>query len=424
MRFFGVVTALFGVLYLLDLALLCGAHRTWWRRRWIRWIALVIPFLVAAGIGIWAVSHASRSTTWVGIGAGLTSIVLAQLAALLLALTIAAVLRGSLHSWDVLSRSIEPYRTASDARTVPFPGAGPLPEELAAHTLGDTTPASPDRRRFLHASLAALPLVSASAAATGTLQSTQTPRIPEISLHYPKLPADLEGLRILHLSDLHVGPYIDLLDVEGLVARAAVLEPDLVVVTGDICDHLPDYLATLQRIELLSPRLGTYACLGNHEYFRGLPAVRACFDHSTIPLLVDQGLTIPVGSSLLRVAGADDPRYLADAGAHARLRASVESSLDGAPADAFHVLMSHRSQAFDTARPLGVQLTLSGHTHGFQMGLDGRSLFERWFPENYIWGRYGGGDTQLYTSSGVGHWFPFRLGCPPEAPLLILTSAT
>ena len=221
-----------------------------------------------------------------------------------------------------------------------------------------------------------------------------------------------------------MGPYINLQDVERLVTRAMVLEPDLVVVTGDICDHLPDYLSTLQRIEGLSPRLGTYACLGNHEYFRGLPAVRACFDQSTIPLLVDQGLTIPVGNSRLRVAGADDPRYLADPDAHARLRASVESSLDGAPADAFHVLMSHRSQAFDTAAPLGVQLTLSGHTHGFQMGLGGRSLFERWFPENYIWGHYVLGDTQLYTSAGVGHWLPFRLGCPPEAPLFVLTSVT
>ena len=211
-------------------------------------------------------------------------------------------------------------------------------------------------------------------------------------------------------------------DVEYLVERASALVPDLVVVTGDICDHLPDYLATLQCIEALTPHLGTYACLGNHEHFRGLPAVRASFERSVIPLLVEQGLTIPVGGARLHVAGADDPRYLGDAAAHGRLRASVEASLQGAPSDAFRVLMSHRSQAFDTAAPLGVHLTLSGHTHGLQMGLGGRSLFEHLLPDSYIWGHYGGGATQLYTSAGVGHWFPFRLGCPPEAPLFTLTS--
>jgi uncharacterized protein len=409
MGFFGFVLTFVGALYLLNLALLASAHRTWWKRRWVRRVALIIPVAVATGMGIWATSHENQSTTWVAVGAGLTSVVFTQLTALLLALLVAAVLRGAAHCLHVLRR----IRTTADRA-----------EELAAHMADGTTPSSPNRRRFLHTSLAVLPLVSASAAATGTVQSGQSPRIPEISLRYPELPADLEGLRILHLSDLHVGPYVDLQDVERLVARAAALTPDLIVVTGDICDHMPDYLATLQIIEELTPRLGIYACLGNHEYFRGLPAVHAAFERTTIPLLVNQGLTIPMGNNRLHIAGADDPRYLTSPQAHDRLRASVESSLDGAPADAFHVLMSHRSQAFDTAAPLGVQLTLSGHTHGFQLGIGGRSLFESLRPDAYIWGHYGGGDTQLYTSAGVGHWLPFRLGCPPEAPLFTLTSAT
>ena len=416
MRFFGLVLTLIGTLYLLDLALLVWADRDWWRRRWVRRLALAVPAVIVAGLGIWAASHELQSTTWIAVGAGLTSFVFAQLTALLPALLITAILRGALHVWDVV-------RSSSHAgSTVPFPGARPPPEELAAHTLNDAVPESPGRRRFLRAGLAALPLVSATTAAAGTLRSAQTPSIPLIPLHFPDLPEDLEGLRIFHLSDLHVGPYVSLEDVEYLVERASALVPDLVVVTGDICDHLPDYLATLQCIEALTPHLGTYACLGNHEHFRGLPAVRASFERSVIPLLVEQGLTIPVGGARLHVAGADDPRYLGDAAAHGRLRASVEASLQGAPSDAFRVLMSHRSQAFDTAAPLGVHLTLSGHTHGLQMGLGGRSLFEHLLPDSYIWGHYGGGATQLYTSAGVGHWFPFRLGCPPEAPLFTLTS--
>jgi predicted MPP superfamily phosphohydrolase len=393
MRFFGFVLTVICTLYLLDLALLAGAHRVWWRQRWVKYTALTIPLLVAIGLVIWGTAHEHQSTTWIAVGAGLTSILFAQLGALLLALLIAAILRGVLFVAKGASR----------------------PEQLAADA---------DRRRFLRAGLAAIPLMSATAAAAGTIRSAQAPAIPRIPLMYPDLPPDLEGLRILQLSDMHVGPYVGLDDVERLLQRAAALEPDLVVVTGDICDHLPDYLATLQCLEGLSPRLGTYASLGNHEYFRGVRAVRACFDQSSIPLLVDQGITISVGAAKLHVTGADDPRFLGDDAAHARLRRSVEASLDGAPADAFQLLMSHRSQAFDTAAPLGVQLTLSGHTHGFQLGFGGRSLFESWLPEKYIWGHYGGGATQLYTSAGVGHWFPFRLGCPPEAPLFTLTSAT
>tara|TARA_B100000809_G_C15070076_1_gene505654 strand:+ start:26 stop:1219 length:1194 start_codon:yes stop_codon:yes gene_type:complete len=393
MHFFGFVLTVIGTLYLLDLALLVSAHRVWWRRRWVKYTALTIPLLVAIGLGIWGTAHEHQSKTWIVVGAGLTSILFTQLGALLLALLAAAILRGAVYVTQNVRR----------------------PVQLTA---------DPERRRFLRAGLAAIPLMSATAAAAGTIRSAQSPSIPRIRLRYPDLPPDLEGLRILQLSDMHVGPYVGLNDVERLLQRAAALEPDLVVVTGDICDHLPDYLATLQRLEGLSPPLGTYASLGNHEYFRGLRAVRACFDQSSIPLLVEEGITIPVGAARLHVTGADDPRFLGDAAAHARLRRSVEASLDGAPADAFQLLMSHRSQAFDTAAPLGVQLTLSGHTHGFQLGFGGRSLFDSWLPKKYIWGHYGGGATQLYTSAGVGHWFPFRLGCPPEAPLFTLTSAT
>lgn len=419
MRFFVLVLAALGLLYVLNLALLVGAHRVWWRRRWVRRIAMVVPVLVALGLSTWALAHEHGAVAWVAVGAGLTSMIFSQLVALLLALLGASILRAALFLWGDVQHRLQ---ARAQDRTVPFPGSRPAPEQLAAATALDGKAASPDRRHFLRTSLAVLPAMSVAAAAGGTLLSAQSPGLPQIPLYYPDLPPALQGLRILHLSDLHVGPYVGLEDVERLVERAAALQPDLVVVTGDICDHLPQYLDTLRRIEALQAPLGIYASLGNHEYFRGLRAVRKCFDDSTIPLLVEQGVRIAVGDSHLYVAGADDPRYLADPTAHARLRASVEASLDGAPSDAFHLLMSHRSQAFDTAAPLGVNLTLSGHTHGFQLGLGGRSLFERFMPQNYIWGHYGGGATQLYTSAGVGHWFPFRLGCAPEAPLFTLTA--
>ena len=97
--------------------------------------------------------------------------------------------------------------------------------------------------------------------------------------------------------------------------------------------------------------------------------------------------------------------------------------MDSAPQEAFSILMSHRSQALDYASPLGIDLVLAGHTHGFQLGLGGRSLFDSLLPDRYIWGQYNQGQSQLYTTCGVGHWLPFRFGCPPEAPLIVLHKA-
>lgn len=421
MRFFPFVIGLFSAVYALDLGLLLGLHRRWWRRRWLRRLTWAVPVLGALGFAAWNAGYRGESMALVRLGAGTVAVLFAQLLAVGLGLLLTVPLRLGEILWDACGR----WHARPPAGTVPFPRAQvPSPEQLAAQPAVQTGVASPDRRRFLRCGLAAVPLAVSAAATGGIARSGQRPRLPEVRLRFPDLPADLEGLRVLQVSDAHVGPYVDVADLRDLVARSVALAPDLVVVTGDLCDDMPRYLDCLRALEQLTPRLGTFACLGNHEYFRGIEAVRRCFDRSRIPLLVDAGLVLPVGAARLRIAGADDPRSMGDPSAVGRLRRSVERSLDGAQGGAFHLLLSHRSQAFDTAAPLGVHLTLAGHTHGFQIGLGGRSLFERWYPRHYIWGRYGSGAAQLYTSAGVGHWFPFRLGCPPEAPLFILERET
>jgi predicted MPP superfamily phosphohydrolase len=125
----------------------------------------------------------------------------------------------------------------------------------------------------------------------------------------------------------------------------------------------------------------------------------------------------------LYVAGVDDPRHMHEPASSAHLGPGVTRSQQDAPPQAFRILMSHRPQALDHAAPLGVDLVLAGHTHGFQLGFGGRSVFEPWMPGRYIWGRYQKGPTQLCTSAGIGLWFPFRLGCPPEAPVVVLEPA-
>lgn len=419
MSFFTFVSTLFAGLLLIDLALLWTLHRSWLRRVWIRRLAIAVPIAAVISLVGWGLGYRWESQAVVRLGAATAALLFVQLLALLLALLINLPIRLAETGWDWARR----WRRCRAPRVIPFPGHPPIPEQLAVHEAPSTLPDAPERRRFLRLTLAAVPVATAAAASGGILQSTQGARIPHIRLTYPDLPPALRGLRILQLSDMHIGPYVRLDDLEDLLERSAELAPDLVVVTGDICDHMPDYATCLHLIEQLRPRLGTYASLGNHEYYRGIDQVRACFAGSSIPLLVDAGVDIAVGATRLRVAGADDPVYMGSPGARGRLRTSVERSLDGADSNAFHLLMSHRSVAFDTARRHGVHLTLAGHTHGFQLGHGGRSFADSWYPELYIWGHYGGGPTQLYTSAGVGHWFPFRLGCPPEAPLFILENA-
>jgi predicted MPP superfamily phosphohydrolase len=392
MGFVLIAALFFAMLYALVLGLLWSLNRRWWRLGWVRRAALGVPAAgLLAGLA-WRLGAHQQWNELAFAGAGLLAALFLCLAGLVPAL----LLTGVAHAAE---RAHDAWRGAGSAAP------------------------SPERRRLLRNALAAMPALSTAAAGGGILASAAPARIPEIPLSFPGLPSPLEGLRILHLSDIHIGPYIRLGDLEALLERAAGLGADLVLVTGDLCDDMPVYADTLRLIEALAPPLGIFASLGNHEHFRGLRQVRQHFARSRIGLLVDEGLVLQKGGAPFFVGGADDPRLLNSPQSYQALRGYVEKSLRRAPEGVFRILMSHRSQALDYAAPLGVDLVLAGHTHGFQLGHQGRSLFEAWMPERYPWGLYRKEGTQLYTTAGVGHWFPFRLGCPPEAPLFTLHRA-
>ena len=172
----------------------------------------------------------------------------------------------------------------------------------------------------------------------------------------------------------------------------------------------------------LRPRLGVFASLGNHEYIHDVRVTRPLFEGTPVPLLVDRGHAIRIGGSTLWLAGADEPAghpttFEAEG---ASFDEGVRRCLDGAPSDAFRLLMCHRPEGFVAAAREGFDLALSGHTHGGQVGLFGKSVLAAWKQHPYTWGSYARGDARLYTTSGFGHWFPFRFECPAEAPLIVL----
>jgi predicted MPP superfamily phosphohydrolase len=294
------------------------------------------------------------------------------------------------------------------------------------------------RRVVLEAAAASVPIGALGAGVAGIAGGLEATRIVERPMRFAALPEPLRGLRILQLTDLHIGAYLDPRAIEELVERAHAARPDLVVLTGDICDHEPWLERSLRAVERLDPRLGAFAVFGNHEYFGDARAARRSYDRSRVRLINDRHARLDVGGAELTLVGVDDPRgHGGDPEHYAR---HADRALASASSEGFRLGLCHRPNGFAALADRGVDLTLSGHTHGGQLGRvvasapvavagdappldDDRSLFESAFPRAHLWGRYERNGRQLYTSSGGGHWFAFRLACPSEAALITLEQA-
>ncbi|WP_240488969.1 metallophosphoesterase [Labilithrix luteola] len=296
----------------------------------------------------------------------------------------------------------------------------PRPHRVVAAATDDARPLV-TRRQVAKAAASTVPLVALGTAGRGYSSGLRLPEVRPIPLAFPGLHSDLHGLTILHLSDLHLGFVRQTRHLEATLERLTV-RPDLVVLTGDVADDLNQLERALRAVKALSPRLGVFSSLGNHEYLHDAPFARAAHRRAGVPLLVGDGASIAVGKTTLHVGGADDPVELhGDIGAF--MHRTVAAAMRGAPKDAFRLLLSHRPEGFVPGALHGAHLTLSGHTHGGQIGFNGKSAFEPIWSERYLWGSFRRGTSRLYTTSGFGHWFPFRVGCPAEVPLITLGPA-
>lgn len=276
------------------------------------------------------------------------------------------------------------------------------------------------RRNTLVYAAGALPILAFGTGVRGLFGGFAETRLRRVTMPFANLPTSLEGLRVLQLSDLHLGCSKNLDDLESLLADIRTNErPDLVVLTGDVAEDVRLLAPALRMVSSVRPRLGVLSSLGNHEYLHDIRATRQIYDRSDVPLLVDRGLTLRLGDESLFVAGIDDPVTVSrDIGSF--MQTHTDRALEESPKEAFRILLSHRPEGFVPASRHGVDLTLSGHTHAGQIGFNGKSAFEPLFPDGYLWGTYRRGTSRLYTSAGFGDWYPFRLGAPPEAPLVVL----
>ena len=281
------------------------------------------------------------------------------------------------------------------------------------------------RREFLVRSAAgASGLAACSVCGYASFVEPNRLHVRRYQVRIPGLPAELDGLRIVHVSDTHYGPYMSRAFLRETAAQANLLEPDLVALTGDYVHFTPD--AIEPGIELLTEfrgRLGAVAVMGNHEHWEGAGACRQVFDHIGIPLLDNARLFLtpeglqdaPVSGRSLALTGVGD--YWED-------EVSFDKALGGVPEDVPRVLLSHNPDVAEIVGPgRRVDLMLSGHTHGGQVSLPviGPPMTTSKFGKKYIGGLCQGPHCPVIVSRGVGLAFlPVRFRVPPELGLITL----
>jgi predicted MPP superfamily phosphohydrolase len=243
--------------------------------------------------------------------------------------------------------------------------------------------------------------------------------VKKVKVALRNLDPSMAGLRIVQISDVHVGPTIGREFIEELVRRINELAPDVVVITGDLIDGTVAQLGELVApLGDLKTKHGIYFSTGNHEYYWG--PVEEWFDFLKgrgIRVLHNERVRIG-GAQGFDLAGIDDRSAKGFGPGHG---ADLEKALAGREADRPVVLLAHHPRQVADAKRLGVDLQLSGHLHGGQFFPFSVIV---WAVEPYFAGLYAVGDTQLYVSRGTGYWGPpMRLGAPAEITEIELTRA-
>lgn len=237
------------------------------------------------------------------------------------------------------------------------------------------------------------------------------PIIRNYNLSIDKKAANLNEMHIAVISDLHLGWIVGLDRMADMVEKINSLQPDLVILAGDIIDEGIDSSAERQIPAImgaLDPRFGTYAVLGNHEYISGnAPKAITCLNQAGVQVLRDQWIKV---ADQFYVIGRDDRSCKRYTG---RERQQLPDIMSGIARDRLPIiLIDHEPVDLETAKQEGVDMQFSGHTHLGQL-----------FPNNYItgllyeddWGYLKKGNLQVIVSCGYGTWGPpIRVGNRPE----------
>ncbi|MEV3873307.1 metallophosphoesterase [Streptomyces sp. NPDC049906] len=297
----------------------------------------------------------------------------------------------------------------------PAPSAAPTAEPTSAPAAADArpAPAGPSRRLFVARTVAGTAAVAAAATVgAGTYGVLNGPTVKRVTVPLAKLPRSAHGFRIAVVSDIHLGPILGRSFAERLVRTINSTQPDLIAIVGDMVDgDVADLGPAAAPLARLKARHGTFFVTGNHEYFSGaqqwVDEVRDLGLHpmenarTELPAFDLAGVNDPAGES-----EGQGPDFAAALGDRDPARASV--------------LLAHQPIVIHDAVRHGVDLQLSGHTHGGQLWpVDSLARLQN--PTLAGLERYG--DTQLYVTRGAGAWGPpVRVGAESDITVVQLAS--
>lgn len=261
--------------------------------------------------------------------------------------------------------------------------------------------------RFRAAAVFAVALAFVAAGLRGGLAG---PRLTRVDIRPARWPAALDGFRIVQISDIHIGPILDRRFARNLTDRVNALSPDIVAVTGDLVDGSVSKL----REEVgpfgdLAARHGVFFVTGNHDHYSGADGWAERMQELDFRILRNERVTIEQDGAVFELAGVDDHR----SGIESRTGGEdLDATLADLPPDRPVVLLAHDPSTFKKAQGMGIDLQLSGHTHGGQIWPF--RYFVR-LATPFVAGLYRRGDAQVYVSRGTGFWGPpMRLFAPAE----------
>ena len=257
------------------------------------------------------------------------------------------------------------------------------------------------------------PLVSAMA-------SPRDYRITRIPISFPNLPSGLHGLTIAQISDVHSGIYMTEEHMMEIVELTNSLHANIVALTGDHVDSSDVQIPSVcSAMSMLKSDYGMYGCLGNHDHFATVEKVSAALQQIGVVMLDNTNRTLSINGEKLSVLGVDD------AGNGRSNFARLDDALKGVDPQTFKILLSHRPEFFTHAKKAGIDLTLAGHTHGGQVGIEfwGVNLNPAYLVTNYVRGLFKEDGKHMYVNVGVGMvGVPIRI-VRPEITLITLQCA-
>lgn len=223
------------------------------------------------------------------------------------------------------------------------------------------------------------------------------PIVKELTVPIKKLPAQWRGFSIVQLSDLHLESYKSIKSIDYIVDKVDQLKPDLILITGDLIDgNICEETIFCQYLDRLNAPYGILAVTGNHEYYAGLDIFLRLAERTHIKVLRNENHMI---ADFLQLVGIDDD----EARRYGGKGPDLETALNGCDMSKPVILLYHRPTKFDKAISQGIDLQLSGHTHGGQIPPIDLLV---WVFYKYPIGLFKKTESFIYTTYGTGYWGP------------------